>query len=108
MSCQHGSNEIDMFELPEVEEYVEEADTGDEPLRDSQPTQIGKRSTSHMHDAPDEEAENAHSRRLRREDRTAQHSAANAENLAHSRRLRREDQTARRLAAAIKKPTQVP
>jgi len=99
MSCQHESNEIDIFELPEDEEYVEESDTGDEPLRDSQPTQIGKRSKSHMHKAPDEEAENAHSRRLRREDQTAQHSPADAENIAHSRRLRREDQTARRSAA---------
>jgi len=67
------------------------------------PTQIDKRSKSHMHEAPDEEAENAHSWRLRREDQTAQRSAANAENIAHSRRLRREDQTARRSAAAIKK-----
>jgi len=49
MSCQHGSNEIDMFGLPEDWEYVEEKDTRDEPLRDSQPTQIGKRSKSHMH-----------------------------------------------------------
>jgi hypothetical protein len=56
MSCQHGSNEIDIFGLSEDEEYVEETDTGDEPLRDSQPTQIGKRSKSHMHEAPDEEA----------------------------------------------------
>jgi len=70
--------------LPEDEEYVEETDTRDEPLRDSQPTQIGKRSKSHMQEAPDEEAENA-----------------------HSRRLRREDQTARRSAAAIKKSSQV-
>jgi len=84
-----------------------------------------------MHKAPDEEAENAHSRRLRREDQTAQSSAADAENITHSRRLRREDQTAqrsaanaeniahsrclrpedqtaRRSAAAIKKSTQVP
>jgi len=53
MWCQHESNEIDIFELPEDEEYVEESDTGDEPLRDSQPTQIGKRSKSHMHKAPD-------------------------------------------------------
>jgi len=51
-----------------------------------------------MHKAPDEEAKNAHRRRLRREDQTAQRSAAEAEN-AHSRRLHREDQTARRLAA---------
>jgi len=107
MSCQHGSNKIDMFGLPEDEEYVEETDTGDELLRDSQPTQIGKRFSSHMHEAPDEEAENAHSRRLRREDQTAQRSAANAENFAHSRCLRREDQTARRSAAAIKKSSQV-
>jgi len=108
MLCQHGSNEIDMFGLPEDEEYVEETDTGDEPLQDSQHMQIGKRSKSHMHEAPDEEAENAHSRLLCREDQTAQHSAAYAENIAHSRRLRREDQTARRSAAAIKKSSQVP
>ena len=95
-----------MFGLPEDEEYVDEKDTRDEPLRDSQPTQIGKRSTSHMHEAPDEEAENiAHSWRLRREDQTAQRSAADADaaSIAHSWRLRREDQTARRLAAVMKK-----
>ena len=59
MSCQHGSNEIHIFGLPEDEEYVDEIDTGGEPLRgqDSQPTQIRKRCTSHMHEAPDEEAE---------------------------------------------------
>jgi len=108
MSCQHGSNEIDMFGFPEDEQYVKETDTGDEPLRDSQPTQIAKRSKSHMHDAPDEEAENAHSRRLRREDQTAQRSAANAENIPHSWHHSREDQTARRSAAAIKKSSQVP
>jgi hypothetical protein len=27
MSCQHESNEIDIFELPEDEEYVKESDT---------------------------------------------------------------------------------
>jgi len=110
MSCQHGSNEIDIFGSPEDEEYVDKIDTGGEPLRgqDSQPPQIDKRCTSHMHDAPDEEAENAHSQRLRREDQTAQHSAAYAENIAHSRRLCREDQTARRSAAALKKASQVP
>jgi len=100
-----------MFGLPEDEEYVDEKDTGDEPLRDSQPMQIGKRSTSYMHEAPDEEVENiAHSRRLRREDQTAQRSAADAdaENIAHSRRLRREVQTAWRSAAAIKKSSQLP
>jgi hypothetical protein len=88
MSCQHGSNVIDIFGLPEDEEYVDEIDTGGEPLRgqDSQPTQIGKRSTSLMHEATDEEPEN----------------------ITHSRRLRREDQTARRSAAAIKKSSQVP
>jgi hypothetical protein len=100
MLCQHGSNENDMFGLPEDEEYVNEKDTGDEPLRDSQPMQIGKRSTSHMQEAPDKEAENiAHSRRIRREDQTAQRWAADAENITHSRRLRREDQTAQRSAA---------
>jgi hypothetical protein len=61
-----------------------------------------------MHKAPDEEAENSHSRRLCQEDQTPQHSAANAENIGHSQRLRREDQTARRSAAAIKKSSQVP
>jgi len=67
MFCQHGCNEINIFGLPKDKEYVEETDTGHEPLRGqaSQLTQIGKRSTSHMHEAPDEEAENtAHSRRL--------------------------------------------
>jgi len=112
MSCLHESNEIDtdMFGLSEDKEYIEETDTGDEPLRrqESQPTQSGKRSTSHMHEAPDEEAENAHSRRLRREDQTAQRSEADAENIAHSRRLRSEDQTARPSAAAIEKSSQVP
>jgi len=101
MWCQHGSNEIDIFGLPEDAEYVKETDTRDEPVlgQVSQPTQIGKRSKSHMHEAPEEEAENAHSRRLRREDQTAQRSAADAENIAQSRRLRREDQTAQRSAA---------
>ena len=44
MSCKDGSNEIDMFGLPEDEEYVDEKDTGDEPLRgpDSKPTHSGK------------------------------------------------------------------
>jgi hypothetical protein len=107
MPCQHGSNEIDMCGLPEDQEYMEETDTGDQPVRDSQPTQIGKRSRCHMHEAPDEEAENAHSQRLRQEDQTAQRSAANAETIAHSWRLRREDQTAWCSAAAIKKSCQV-
>jgi hypothetical protein len=62
--CQQTSNEMDLFGLPEDEEYVEEIDTGDEPLRDSQPTQIGKRSKSHMHEALDVEADKAHSRHL--------------------------------------------
>ena len=127
MLCQHGSNEIDMFVVSEDEEYVDETDTGGQ---DSQPTQIPKISKSHMHGAPDEEAENvhsqrlrredqtaqrsaadaetAHSRRLRQEDQTAQRSAADAEIITHSRRLRREDQTAQCSAAAIKKSSQVP
>ena len=90
MLCQHGSNEIDIFALPEDEESVDAIDTGDEPPRgqDSQPTQICKRSKSHMHEVPDEEDDNAHSRRLRREDQTAHRSAADSENPAHSRRLR--------------------
>jgi len=111
MLCQHGSNEIDIVGLPEDEKYVDETDTGGEPLRgqDCQPTQIGKRSTSHMHEAADKEAENiVHSRHLRREDQTAQRSAADAENIAHSLRHRREDQTARRSAAAIKISSQLP
>ena len=110
MSCHHGSNEIDICGLPEDEEYVDEIDTVDEPLRgqDSQPMQIRKRSKSHMHEAPDMEAEHSHSWRLRREDQTAQCSAADAENITHSWRLRREDQTAWRSAAAIKRSCQVP
>jgi len=78
MVCQHESNEIDIFEWPEDEEYVADSDTGDERLRDSQPTQIrrqhkqiGKRSKSHMHKASDEEAGNTHSWWLCREDQTA-------------------------------------
>jgi len=49
MSCQHGTNEIDIFGLPEDEKYIDETDTRGEPLRgqDSEPTQIGKRSKSH-------------------------------------------------------------
>jgi len=31
--CQHGINVIDIFGLPEDEEYVKETDTGDEPLQ---------------------------------------------------------------------------
>jgi hypothetical protein len=62
MWCQHGSNEIDMFGLPEVGEYVKEADTGDEPLQGQDIQPAG--------------AENAHSWRLCREDQTARHSAA--------------------------------
>jgi len=67
MSCQHVTNEIDVFGLPEDEKYVEEIDTGDKPFleQDSHPTQLGKRSRSHMHEAPDKQADNAHSRRLR-------------------------------------------
>jgi len=30
--CQHGSNEIDIFGLPEDEKYVDEIDAGDQPL----------------------------------------------------------------------------
>ena len=111
MSCQHGSNQVNIFGLPEDEKYVDETDTRGEPLRgqDSQPTQIGKRSISHMHECPDEEAQNiSHSRHLHREDQTAQGSATDAENMTQSRRLRREDQTARRSAAAIKKSSQLP
>jgi len=72
MSCQHGSNEIDIFELPEDAEYVNKIDTRDEPLQgqDSQPRQIDKRSKSHMQEASDKEAENTHSRSLRHEDQT--------------------------------------
>jgi hypothetical protein len=105
MSCQHETNEIDIFELPEEVEFVEESETGDEPLQDSQPMQIrsqpmqiGKRSKSPMHEDPDEESENAHSWSLHHGDQTAQRSAANAETIAHSRRS----------AAAIKKSSKVP
>jgi hypothetical protein len=30
--CQHGSNEINMFGLPEDEAYVKQIDIGDEPV----------------------------------------------------------------------------
>jgi len=98
MLCQHGCNEINIFALPADEEYVEETDTGDEPVRDSQATQIGKRSKSHMHEPSDKDKENAQSRFLRQEDQTAQRLAANAED-AHIRHLRQEDHAAQRLAA---------
>jgi hypothetical protein len=71
MSCQYESDEINIFELPEDEEYVEETDTRDDSLQASQRTQICKRSKSHMRKALDEEAENAPSPHLRREDQTA-------------------------------------
>ena len=35
MFCQHESDGTDMFKLPEVEEYVEETDTRDDPLQDN-------------------------------------------------------------------------
>ena len=75
-----------MFGLPDNEEYDEEIDTGDEPLegQDSQHTQL----------------EIAHNQRLRREYRTAQRSAANAEH-AHIQRLHREDQTVQLSAAEL-------
>jgi len=124
---------MNIFGVPEEEDYVVETDTGNQPLpgQDSQPTQIGKRSTAHMHEAPDKEEEHiAHSQRLHREDQiaqfsaagaenithnrrlhqvdqTAQRSAADADNIAHSHRLRQEDQTAPRSATAIKKSSQV-
>jgi hypothetical protein len=91
MLCQHESNEINMFELPEDEKYGKETVTGDEPLQGSQPTQIAKKSKSHMHQAPDEKAENAHNWSYRQEDQTAHRVAANTENIALSRRLRRVD-----------------
>jgi len=61
-----------------------------------------------MHEGPDEEAENAHSLRLRRENQPARRSAANAENIAHCRSFSREDQTPQRSAAAIRKSSQIP
>lgn len=42
MPCLHGLNEIDLIGLREDEEYVTETDTGEEPLRDSRPTHIGR------------------------------------------------------------------
>jgi len=111
-SCLHDRNEsdTDMFGLPEDEDYIKEMDNGGHPhgREDWQPTQLGKRSTSHMCEVPDEKAENSHSRRLRQEDQTAQGLAADAENITHSRRLLRKDQTAWSSAAAMKKWSQVP
>jgi hypothetical protein len=116
------SNEIDIFELPENEKYARESDTGNDPLRHSEPTQrgtqptqicsqpmqIGTRSKSRLHKAPDQESETTHSRHICQEDQTPQHSAENAENIAHSRCLCREDQSAWSSAAAIKNSCQVP
>jgi hypothetical protein len=105
MSCLHESNENDtnIVRQSEDKEYLEATDTGDEPLRrsGSQPIQSGTGFTSHKHDTPDEEPENAHRWHLRKEDQTAQHSAAYAEYLGHIKHLHRKDQTARRSAAAI-------
>jgi hypothetical protein len=57
MSCLHERNETDtdILGLSEDKEYIEETDTRDVPLRgqDSQPTQSGKKSTSHMLEALD-------------------------------------------------------
>jgi len=66
MLCQHGSIAIDIFGLPEDKEYVEERDTGNEPLRgqDTPTMQIGKTSPSHLYEDPNKEGENAHSRRI--------------------------------------------
>jgi len=61
-----------------------------------------------MHEAHDEEAGNAHRQCLCHGDQTAQRLAADAENIAHSRRLGREDQTAQHSAAAYKKSSEVP
>jgi hypothetical protein len=52
-----------------------------------------------MKEASEERVEKIASRRLCREDQTAQDSAADAQNIAHSRRLCREDQTFQHLAA---------
>jgi hypothetical protein len=49
--------------------------------------ELGKRSKSLMHEASVEDTENTHSRSLRREDQTAQRSAADAQNIAYSQRL---------------------
>jgi hypothetical protein len=51
------------FDYQKMRNIVDEIDTGGESLRgqDSQPRQIGKRCTSHMHEALDKEAEDAHS-----------------------------------------------
>jgi len=105
MSCLHEINEIgtNMFGQPAYKEYIEETDTGDDPLQRqaSQPKQLGMRFSSHMHEAPDEETQNSYSRPLRQEDQTAQHSVPNAENIALIRRLCGEHQAAQRSAAAM-------
>jgi len=98
-------------ELSEDNKYMDETDTRDQPLRRpaSQPTQSGNRSTTHVHEAPDGNAENTYSRCLRRENQKAHRlAAADADIIAHSWRLHRKDQSARCSAAAIKESNQVP
>ena len=82
----------------EDKEYIEEIDSGDEPLRgqDSQPT-VRKRLGREDNTAQRLTAELeriAHRRRLGREDQTAQRLAGETERIAHRWRLGREDQTA--------------
>jgi len=91
MSHLHECNEIDtnIVRRPENNEFIEQIHSVDEPFwsQDSQYMQFGKRSTAHMHQAPDEEADNVHSWCLSQDDQTAQCSAADAENITHSRPL---------------------
>jgi hypothetical protein len=61
-----------------------------------------------MQEAAGEEAENAHSHCIRREDLTAQSSVADAENIANNCCLHRPHQNAWRTATAIKQSRQVP
>jgi hypothetical protein len=98
-----------MIGLSEKEVYIEDTECAAEPLQrqGSQPTQSGSRSTSPMHEAPAEEVENAHCRRLRLENESALHPAADAENITPSQCLCRKDETAWRMAATIKQSSQV-
>jgi len=75
---------LSMFGLLDKKEYIEEIDTGDDPVqaKDSQPTQF----------------DNAHSWRVGREDRNVQHLSAEVDHIANRQYLCSADQTDQWLA----------
>jgi len=111
MSCQYENIKIyiDMFRLSGDNEYIVELDARDEPLRghDSHPTQLGRKSTSHITDATNDEAANTHRSRCSWTNQPPQHSAANTD-IAHSWHLHWEDQTPHSSATRINISSEVP